>query len=133
MVGREAVIVAGIGCRRDCPGEEIADLVRRALADAGLDLRTLDALAAPVFKRDETGLLQAAEMLRRPLTWLDQPALKATESLCPTRSPAALAATGIASVAESAALAAAGPGARLILPRIAGARATCALAEGTAP
>lgn len=127
------MIVAGIGCRRECAGGEIAALVRRALAEAGLDEQALDVLAAPAFKRDELGLLDAATSLGRPLTWLDEPALKAAEPLCPTRSPAALAATGIASVAESAALAAAGPGARLILPRIAGARATCALAEGSGP
>jgi cobalt-precorrin 5A hydrolase len=36
--------------------------------------------------------------------------------------------TGLASVAEAAALAAAGPDSRLLLPRISGARATCALA-----
>jgi cobalamin biosynthesis protein CbiG len=46
-----------------------------------------------------------------------------------TGSAIAQRATGTGSVAEGSALAAAGAGSQLILPRIACARATCALAE----
>jgi cobalt-precorrin 5A hydrolase len=43
-----------------------------------------------------------------------------------------MAAYGVGSVAEAAALACAGPDARLLVPRIASARATCAIARGSA-
>jgi cobalt-precorrin 5A hydrolase len=52
--------------------------------------------------------------------------LEGAQPLCPTSSAAAQAATGLASVAEAAAIGANG---WLILPRIASARATCAIAE----
>jgi cobalt-precorrin 5A hydrolase len=116
--------VAGLGCRRDCPAGEIADLVAAAVARAG----AVTALAAPDFKRGEAGLLQAAAMLGLPLLWVDAAALARAQSRCATRSARVQAATGQASIAEACALAAAGEGARLTLPRIAGARATCAVA-----
>jgi cobalt-precorrin 5A hydrolase len=56
-------------------------------------------------------------------------ALRGAQGRCLTRSDIAREATGFASVAEACALAAAGDAGRLILPRIANARATCALAE----
>lgn len=124
------MIVAGLGCRKGCAADEIVALVRDALTRAKVPAERLKALATAAFKSDEAGLHEASAILARPLLLIDEAALRAAESGCVTRSEVALAATGFASVAESAALAAAGPGARLILPRIAAARATCALAEG---
>lgn len=122
------MIAAGLGCRRGCGAEEIAALVRRAEALAG---RTADALAAPASKRDEAGLHGAARLLGLPLHFVDRAALLAVQPRCATVSDAALRAVGVASVAEGAALAVAGG--RLLLPRIAGPRATCALAGPEAP
>jgi cobalamin biosynthesis protein CbiG len=116
------VIVAGIGCRRGCPAEAIIALVRAAEAI----VETVGALAAPAFKRDETGLHQAAERLGVPLLFVDDAALAAAQVHCVTRSDAAERATGFASVAEAAAL---GAGGVLLLPRLAGAGVTCALAR----
>jgi cobalt-precorrin 5A hydrolase len=124
------MIVAGIGCRRLCPAEDIMDLVHQASAQAG---RRATALAAPAFKDAEPGLHEAAARLGLPLLRVADAALRQAQPACPTRSPAAMRATGFASVAEAAALAAAGPGGRLVLARIANGRATCALAEGGAP
>lgn len=129
MGGSEAMIVAGIGCRRDCGGAEIAGLVRRALATAAIDSEGL-VLAAPVFKQGEAGLVAAAALLSVPLHWVEEAAMRAVADQCPSRSSAAARAVGHASVAEAAALAAAGRNARLRLARLAGAGATCALAEG---
>ncbi len=67
-------------------------------------------------------------MLGLPLTFLDHDALAAASVRAVTRSARAMAETGLASVAEAAALAGAGPGSRLLLPRVASAAATCALA-----
>ena len=119
-------IVAGIGCRRDCPTEDVLAVVREACLVSG---RAVRALAAPEFKWDEAGLRDAARLLGGPLILVGAGDLADAQSRCVTRSAIAERATGAGSVAEGSALAAAGAGSRLILPRIAGTRATCALAE----
>ncbi len=119
-------VVAGIGCRAQCPAADIVAVVRQACEAAG---RAADALAAPQFKSGEPGLHAAAASLGLPLLLVDRAALEAAQPRCVTRSAHALEAVGVASVAEGSALAAAGPRSRLLLPRIAAAGATCALAE----
>ena len=119
-------VVAGIGCRKDCPAEDILAVVQRACGAAG---RAADALAAPSFKAAEAGLHGAAASLGLRLILVEPDALAAAQPRCVTFSAIAARATGAASVAEGCALAAAGPHARLLLPRLAAARATCALAE----
>ena len=119
------MIVAGIGCRRGCTGEEIAALVRQAATLSGC---APTALAAPEFKADETGLADAANLLGLTLLRVSAADLAAAQPRCVTHSAHAAAATGAASVAEGSALAAAGPLGLLALSRIASARATCAIA-----
>lgn len=130
MGGRQAVtVIAGLGFRRGVLAEEIAALVREACRRSG---RAASILAAPAFKRDDNGLAQAAESLGLRLVSIEADALAAAQAGCPTSSERTQRAVGFGSVAEAAALAAAGPGARLLLPRIASARVTCALAEAPA-
>ena len=118
-------IVAGIGCRKDCPTEDVLAVVREACLVSG---RAVRALAAPEFKRHEVGLHNAARSLGVPLILVSAADLTAAQPRCVTSSAIAERAIGIGSVAEGCALVAAGTGSQLILPRIAGARATCALA-----
>ena len=115
-------VIAGIGCRRGCPADDIVSVIRAAG-------RAVDVLAAPAFKAREAGLHAAAVALGVKLVFVAAPDLAAAQSRCVTFSSRAAGATGVASVAEGSALAAAGPAGRLLQPRIAGARATCALAE----
>jgi cobalt-precorrin 5A hydrolase len=119
-------IVAGLGFRRDCPADDLLGIVREAGARVG---RPIDILAVPDFKADEAGVQAAAQTLSLPLIRVGRAALQGAQESCPTRSAAARQATGLASVAEGCALAAAGADGRLLLARIANARATCALAE----
>ena len=120
-------IAIGLGCRKGVSGEVIASLVREALARIGQTgaaaLFTVDA------KRDEAGMTQAAQALAMPLHFLTQEALAAVADQAQTSSPRVEALFGVPSVAETAALAGAGPGAVLILPRIARDDATCAIAR----
>jgi cobalt-precorrin 5A hydrolase len=118
-------IVAGIGCRKDCPTEDVLAVVREACLVSG---RAVRALAAPEFKRHEVGLHNAARSLGVPLILVSAADLTAAQPRCVTSSAIAEHAVGIGSVAEGCALVAAGTGSQLILRRIAGARATCALA-----
>lgn len=117
------MIVAGIGCRRGCPAEDIVALVHLAQRRA---VCRVEALAAPEFKRHEVGLRDAARLLGISLMFVGAQDLAAAQPLCPTRSDLAARHTGTASVAEGAALAASGGA--LLLTRIANGRATCALA-----
>ncbi|WP_353859809.1 cobalamin biosynthesis protein [Azospirillum formosense] len=123
-------IAAGIGCRAGCPGAEIAGLIRAAFDEAALDeaARRSVQLAAPMRKRNESGMAEAARLLALPLQFVDDSALAAVQNRVQTRSARVEAAVGVASVAEAAALAAAGPGSTLLLPRRSTPRATCALA-----
>ena len=118
-------VIAGIGCRRNCPATDIIAALRKAEAAAGV-LAT--ALATPHFKQAEPGLQQAAATLNLPLHVIDQSTLEAAQPLCPTRSAAGQAATGLASIAEAAAIARG----TLIPPRVTHGAATCALANGGA-
>jgi cobalt-precorrin 5A hydrolase len=123
-------LIAGIGCRRDCPAEAILAILDRACREAG---HQPTAMAAPEFKANERGLRLAAQHLGLPLILVDAGSLAAAQARCVTRSARTLRATGFGSVAEGSALAAAGTGGRLILPRIADDGVTCALAEVATP
>jgi cobalt-precorrin 5A hydrolase len=132
MGGVEAMsgrVIAGIGCRRNCSTDDILSVVGRASAETGM---LVNVLAAPVFKAGEAALQEAARQLGVPLILIDAVALSSAQERCVTRSLRAEQAIGVASVAEGCALAAAGIGGRLLLVRIAGHTATCALAEGPA-
>jgi cobalamin biosynthesis protein CbiG len=121
------LIAIGVGCRAGVAGEAIAALARRALAEAGEPRgeRRMFTLAA---KAEEPGLIEAARLLRAPLTPLTLEALEAEAERILTPSAAARLRFGAPNIAEAAALAGAGLGGRLIGPRIAADGATCAVA-----
>jgi cobalt-precorrin 5A hydrolase len=125
----EAVIVAGIGCRKGVGAGAIEAAIAAALAHCGLAAQALSLVATSSAKRDEEGIAAAASALGVPLVVVPQSALEAAGELTMTRSERVLLRTGVPSLAEAAALAAAGPAARLIAPRVAVGPATCALAE----
>jgi cobalt-precorrin 5A hydrolase len=122
--------VAGIGCRRGASAEEIAAVIALALERLDMRARGLDAMATLAEKVAEPGIAEAARRLAVPLAACAPEDMRGVEDRIATRSRRVEQATGVASVAEAAALVAAGPGSRLIVPRIATARATCAIAEG---
>jgi cobalt-precorrin 5A hydrolase len=146
----QAMIVAGIGCRKGASAADIQAVIAAALDRAGLAATALGAIATSVAKAGEAGIAAAAEARGVPLRVVDERALLMAAANGVTRSTRVLALTGVPSVAEAAALAAAGTtvatgapartanassgGPRLVLPRIALGPATCALAEtGDAP
>ena len=125
--GGSAYVAIGVGCRAGVPGEAIAALVRRALAEFGAPEgeRRLFTLAA---KAGEPGLVEAARLLGATLTPLPLAALAAEAERILTPSPVVEARYGVPAVAEAAALAGAGAGGKLLGPRLAAAGATCAVA-----
>lgn len=126
------ILVAGLGCRKDCGADELLALLRACLREAGLDEGLLKALASSEAKALEGGLRELARQLRLPLELLPAERLTPYEHRLSSTSALALRTVGSASVAEAAALALAealaeGP-ARLAVTKRRSANATCALA-----
>jgi cobalt-precorrin 5A hydrolase len=129
----QAMIVAGIGCRRGAAAQEIEAAIRAALARAGVAAADLRAIATASVKAAEPGIAATAAKLGLSLVLVADNELKVAGARTVTRSDRVLALTGVPSLAEAAALAAAGPTSRLIAARLVVGAATCALARsGTA-
>ena len=129
----EALIAAGIGCRKAISATQVEAALQAALAAAMQSnslVGRLSLIAAPAVKGTEAGLIAAAAARGVPLRLIPQPMLEAANSRTLSRSAHSMAAMNVNSVAEAAALAAAGPNARLLAPRIVVGPVTCALAEG---
>jgi cobalt-precorrin 5A hydrolase len=125
----EAVIVAGIGCRKGADAAEIEAAIASALEGAGRPLARIDLMATAMSKREEKGIAEAASARGVPLVFVAPADLEIASARGATWSARVLALAGVPSVAEAAALAACGPNAKLILPRIVMGPVTCALAS----
>jgi cobalt-precorrin 5A hydrolase len=125
----EAMIVAGIGCRRGVSSAEVQAAIEAASAADACIGRRPDLLAAPAVKKMEQGIHAAAATLGLRLMWISQTALEAANARTLTNSARSMAAMNVHSVAEASALAAAGPNARLLVERLALGPVTCALAQ----
>ncbi|MFH9862774.1 precorrin-3B C(17)-methyltransferase [Streptomyces sp. NPDC017202] len=129
--GREVLLrppslVVGVGASKGAPVGEVLDVIESALRDAGLSARCVAELATVDAKREEPGIVGAAERLGVPV--VTYPAGELAAVPVPNPSDAPLAAVGTPSVAEAAALAGGG---ELLVPKrkSAGvpATATCAV------
>jgi cobalt-precorrin 5A hydrolase len=125
----EAVIAAGIGCRKGAGAAEIEAAIAAALERAGRPLAKIDLMATSTGKRAEKGIADAASARGVRLVFVTPADLEVASARGATWSARVLALAGVPSVAEAAALAACGPKATLILPRIVVGPVTCALAS----
>lgn len=136
-VDGRALHVAGLGCRQGCSRDELLDLLQRTLVLQGLTLEHLSALASSEHKSAEPGLLQLADYLHLPITFLPNADLARYHGRLSETSELALRTTGSAGVAEASALALAerlgGGHARLLLTKQKSPSATLALAVVSAP
>jgi cobalt-precorrin 5A hydrolase len=130
MVLGEAMMVAGIGCRKGVGADEVLAAVQAALDHFSAERKNLDALATAVLKLGEGGIVAASQRLDLPLRIVGSAELKAAESRTVTSSVKTRDLTGVGSVSEAAALAAAGPGSILLGPRVVVGPVACALAVG---
>ena len=122
VVFRPPSLVAGVGCSRGVDAEEILELLLRSLAQAELTEKSVAALASIDVKRDEAGLLQAAEKLDVPIHFHPAEALSVVEA--PNPSELVRDAVGTPSVAEAAVVSS---GAELVLEKRKSANATVAI------
>jgi cobalt-precorrin 5A hydrolase len=129
----QAMIVAGVGCRRGAAAAEIKAAIAAALADSQLSAQSLDLIATAQAKATEPGIAAAAAALGVRLVLVPHADLEAVEARTVTQSQRVRAHVGVSSVAEAAALAAGGPQARLLAARIVVGPATCALAATGGP
>jgi cobalt-precorrin 5A hydrolase len=127
LVLRPPSLVAGIGCNRNAPAEEIGNLLRGVLAAHGLSVLSLAMIASIDLKQDEAGLLSLAETLALPLVFHSRDALNQIRQV-PNPSPMAAKHIGVHSVCEAAALLSAGSG-TLIVPKQKSANVTVAVAR----
>jgi len=128
----QAMIVAGIGCKRGAAAADIEAAIRAALARAGIGAADLNAIATSTAKETEAGIATAALIFGVDVVPIAEAELKAAGARVTTRSDRVLALTGVPSLAEAAALAAAGPSSRLIASRLVVGAATCAVASSGA-
>ncbi len=122
----QAMIVAGIGCRRGVSANEVLEAIEAANARL---LRRPHLIAIPASKEGERGVHDAAKSLGVGVTLVAQGDLEKASARTLTRSARSLAEMNVSSVSEAAALAAAGASSKLLAPRIALGPVTCALAE----
>jgi cobalt-precorrin 5A hydrolase len=130
LAGGEAMIVAGIGCRRGATAEAVLATVAAALAQNNVAAAQLVGLAVPEEKMHEAGIIAAADKLALPVMAVSPADLERAGAGALTYSERVQNLKGVPSVSEAAALAAAGSGARLIAARITTPTVTCALATG---
>ena len=129
-----SALAIGVGFRKACAQKTLIGLVRQALVRATSDhpwLAGCPAVLATIAEKDRPVLRAAGAELGLEVVILSRQALDGTDDRITMASETVKACLGIPSVAEAAALAAAGPGARLIVPRMAVADATCAIAAST--
>ncbi len=94
-------MIIGIGTRRGITKEEVIEAVKQALAECGLSLEEITALASSKLKENERGLLEAGEMLGIPVDFLPDETLNSYNP--PSSSQASR--FGLKGVAEPAAMA----------------------------
>jgi cobalt-precorrin 5A hydrolase len=130
MAREEAMIVAGVGCRRGTSAEEVERVVLKALGTFNVLHTSLDALATETAKAGEPGIAEAARRLSVRLIACEMSDLEHVADAVLTPSSLVLETKGVPSIAEASAMVAAGRNARLLGARVATAGATCAIAIG---
>jgi cobalt-precorrin 5A hydrolase len=122
---RPRCLVAGLGCHRGTPAEELVEFIKKTFEQEGLSLLSLKALATIEAKKDEPGLRLAARNLGVEFLWFTATELQDIKA--PNPSPRVARHMGVASVSEAAALKAGGV--ELIVPKRKTANATLAVSR----
>lgn len=129
LVYHPRILVAGVGCERGTPAEDIIALVSQALDSANLSPKSLAAIASVELKADEPALHAAAAHFGVPLRLFTVAELDAERHRLQDPSPVVEAEIGTPSVAEAAALKAGA----LAVRKQKSTRATCAIGRAAAP
>lgn len=119
----------GLGCARNCPPQEMADLVRETLSDSGHNILEVASVHSIDLKANEAAIQSLAASLNLRPEFYPAEVLEAQTLRLANPSDVVFAEVGCHGVSEASALAAAGPGATLLIEKHKTANATCAVAE----
>ena len=133
LVLHPPVLALGVGASRGCPPRELAALVRRTLARAGLAPEAVAALVSIDLKMDEPAVTDLAEKLSVPARFFRAAELLRETPRLTDPSAATFRATGCYGVAEGAALSAVGTRGALVVAKRKSRHATCAVARAPEP
>jgi len=125
LILRPRNLVAGMGCHKGTPAQEIIDFIKETFHQEGLSLLSLKALATIAAKKAEAGLKEAARSLGVKLIWFTAAELETIRVPHPSRQVARH--LGVESVSEAAALKAGGV--ELLVGKRKAANATLAVAR----
>ena len=131
LVLHPPVLALGVGCERGLPAEDLSDLVHETFAAEALALEAVACVVSLDLKADEAAVHALATELGVPARFFPSERLEQEAPRLAHPSDVVFAETGCHGVAEGAALAAAGPDSTLLVPKVKGARATCAVARAT--
>ena len=122
-------LALGVGCERDVAPEELIELARKTLADAGLAAESVAAVVSVDVKMDEAAVHAVAAALGRPARFFTPERLEQETPRLANPSDIVFREVGCHGVAEAAALAAACPDGALVVEKQKTKRATCAIAR----
>jgi len=123
-------LVAGIGCNRNTPAEEIEEALRQACEKHALAYQSVARLASIDLKSDEQGLLELSRRYKLPIEFFHRDRLNGVDGV--STSAVVLKATGAKGVAEPAAVLASGGG-RLLVKKMKWPNVTVSIAEMNNP
>ena len=126
-------VTIGVGCARNCPPEELADLVEAALNEAGVCDAAVHSVNSICLKADEPAILELAHHLNVPLRLFSADELEAETPRLATPSDVVFAEVGCHGVSEGAALAQLGSEGKLWVHKRKSANATVALGLADMP
>ena len=129
LVLHPPVLALGVGCERGCDLDEVYELVKKTISNAGLSKQSIACVTSIDVKSNEKAVLALAEKLGVPARFFSASELEALTPRLKTPSDVVFAEVGCHGVSEGAALAAGGVDAELIVPKIKSARVTCAIAR----
>ena len=133
LVFRPQRVTLGVGCARNCPPQELAELVERVLQDASISATALRGVFSLDVKADEPAVQMLAENLGLDARFFDAAALEQETPRLANPSDVVFAEVGCHGVSEAAALSAAGPDGRLLAAKVKTKNATAALAIAPQP
>ncbi|WP_026986160.1 precorrin-3B C(17)-methyltransferase [Fodinicurvata fenggangensis] len=129
LVYHPAVLALGVGCERDCPPEELEELVEETLQQAGLAREAIALVVSVDLKMDEVAVHHLARRLDVPARFLTPGRLEAETPRLANPSDLVFREVGCHGVAEAAALAAVGSQGALEVTKHKSRGATCAVAR----
>jgi cobalt-precorrin 5A hydrolase/precorrin-3B C17-methyltransferase len=126
-------LTLGVGCARNCAPDELADLVKDVLAEAGVAPEAIHSVNTITLKADEPAIIDLAAAFDVPLRLFEADELEAETPRLAHPSDVVFAEVGTHGVSEAAALAQAGSVGEFIITKRKTANATCALVVSPEP